>query len=94
MREEDELSQMARDLIWWQRPEVSLANPRRLLAHVMTRGDWPEIAAFKKAFGWEAFRDALVNAESGIFDVKTWTMWHHFFGLPVPELPRREFLRS
>ena len=94
MADDEQLKRFAAKLIWWESPEISLVNPRRLLAQVMTRGDWPETVAFKKAFGWEAFRDALVNAEAGLFDIKSWVMWHHFFELPVPELPKREFVKE
>ena len=94
MAENEQLKQFAKKLMWWQSPEVSLANPRRLLLQVMARGDWPEIVAFRKAFGLDAFREALVKAEPGIFQIKSWTMWHQFFGLAVPELPKREFLKE
>lgn len=91
---EEQLKRFAAKLIWWQPPEVSLGQPRRLLGQVMARGDWPEVVAFKQALGWEAFRDALVNAEPGLFEIKSWTMWHRFFGLPAPELPKRAFLKD
>jgi len=94
MANEEQLKRIAARMIWWQPPEVSLGQPRRLLGQVMTRGDWPEVVAFKSAFGWEAFRDALVNAESGWFDIKSWVMWHHFFKLSAPELPKRAFLKE
>jgi hypothetical protein len=94
MTKEETLKEMAAKLIWWQPAEVSLEQPRRLLGQVMTLGDWPEVVAFKNAFGWEAFRDALVNAEPGLFDLKSWVMWHHFFGVPVPELPQRAFMKD
>ncbi|HXR08632.1 MAG TPA: retroviral-like aspartic protease family protein [Candidatus Acidoferrum sp.] len=91
---EEQLKRFAAKLIWWQPPEVSLGQPRRLLGQVMARGDWPEVVAFKQALGWGAFRDALINAEAGLFDIKSWTMWHRFFGLPAPELPKRAFLKE
>ena len=94
MANEEQLKRFAAKLIWWQSPEVSLGQPRRLLGQVMTRGDWLEVVAFRKAFGWEAFRDALLNAEPGLFDIKSWVMWHHFFELPVPERPKRAFLKE
>jgi len=90
----EKLKGMAERLIWWQPAEASLSQPRRLLGQVMTRGDWPEVVAFKNAFGWEAFRDALVNTEPGLFDIKSWVMWHNYFGLPTPELPKRAFLKE
>jgi hypothetical protein len=80
MTDEQQLKRFAAKLIWWQAPEVSLGQPRRLLGRGMTRGDW------------QASRDALVNAEPGRFNIRSWTMWHQFFGLPVPELPKRAFL--
>lgn len=94
METNEQIKQMAQRLIWWQTPEISLSQPRRLLGQVMTRGDWPEVVAFKNSFGWESFRDALVHAEPGLFDIKSWVMWHHFFALPVPELPQRAFLKE
>jgi len=33
----------AKELFWWQAPEVALANPRRFLAQVMTLGTWQEV---------------------------------------------------
>ncbi len=94
MEASEELKGMAAKLIWWQPPEVSFTQPRRLLGQVMTLGDWQEVAAFKAAYGWDAFKDALLNAEPGLFDRKSWLMWRRFFGLPVPELPRRAFLKE
>lgn len=94
MIDQEQLKRFAAKLIWWQPAEISLGQPRRLLGQVMTRGDWPEVVAFKNAFGWEAFRDALVNAEPGLFDIKSWVMWHNYFGLPAPELPKRAFLQE
>lgn len=94
MIDPETLKAAAAKLIWWQPPEISLRNPRRLLGQVMTRGDWPEVVACKTAFGWEAFRDALVNAEPGLFDARSWVMWHNYFGLPAPELPKRAFLKE
>jgi hypothetical protein len=94
MIDQDQLKRIAAKMIWWQPAEVSLGQPRRLLGQVMTRGDWPEVVACKNAFGWDAFREALVNAEPGLFDIKSWVMWHHFFKLAVPELPKRAFLKE
>lgn len=83
------LQNIAKELLWWQTPEVSLANPRRFLAQVMALGTWQEVQAVQTAFGWNAFRDALQHAAPGVFDARSWSYWHAFFGLPEPELPRR-----
>jgi len=84
-----ELEQICRALFWWQDPSVSLANPRRFLAQVMTLGTWGEVQFVKEKFGWQAFKDALLNAPPGVFDARSWAYWHAFFGLPEAELPRR-----
>jgi hypothetical protein len=94
METTEQLCRMAARLVWWQPAETSLAQPRRLLAQVMTLGDWPEVVAFKNAFGWEAFKDALTHAEPGLFDRRSWVMWRRFFGLPSAELPQRAFLKE
>ena len=94
MEASEQLKRMAAKLIWWQTPEVSFVQPRRLLAQVMTLGDWQEVVEFKNAFGWDAFKDALTHAEPGLFDQKSWLMWHRFFGWPVPAMPQRAFLKE
>ena len=85
----EQLRQLAKELFWWQAPEVSLANPRRFLAQVMTLGTWEEVQMVKNAFGWDAFKDALVNAPAGVFDGRSWAYWRAFFHLPEAGLPRR-----
>jgi hypothetical protein len=84
-----QLDQIAKELFWWQTPEVSLANPRRFLGQVMTLGTWHEVQLVKEAFGWDAFKDALLNAQPGVFDGRSWAYWRAFFGLPEADLPRR-----
>jgi hypothetical protein len=81
------LERIAARVIWWQRPEVSLGNVPRFLMQVMTLGSWSEVQEAREAFGEEAMRNALVNAEPGVFDGKSWTYWHVVFGLSEPLLP-------
>ena len=94
MANEEQLKGFAAKLIWWQPPEVSLGQPRRLLGQVMTRGDWPEVVAFKQAFGWEAFRDALVNAEPGLFEIKVVGDVASFFRTARAGTAQRAFLKE
>jgi hypothetical protein len=89
MANEEQLKRIARELFWWQTPEVSLANPRRFLAQVMTLGTWQEVQLVREAFGQDAFKDALLNASAGAFDPRSWAYWRVFFGLPEAEMPRR-----
>ena len=85
----DQLKHVARELMWWQAPEVSLASPRRFLAQVMALGTWQEVREARETFGRDAFRDALLNAPAGVLDRRSWVYWRNFFGLPEAELPRR-----
>jgi len=89
MQANEELNKIAARLIWWQEPAVALANSSRFLAQVMTLATWREVQSVKSALGWDAFRDALRAAPPGVFDARSWIYWHGFFGLPVPEMPRR-----
>lgn len=89
MANEEQLKRIAKELFWWQSPEISLANSRRFLAQVMSLGTWEQLQEVKRQFGWESFRDALVNAEAGWFDPRSWALWHHAFGLPIKPMPKR-----
>jgi hypothetical protein len=85
----DPLVRIARELFWWLPPEAALEKPQRFLAQVMSLGTWDDIQIVKKRFGWDALKEALVNAEAGSFDPRSWALWHHAFGLPVRPLPKR-----
>jgi len=87
---EETLRSVAERLLWWQPPAVSLKQPRRLIAQVMALGTWADVRAVWRAVGDEAFQEVLRDAPPGVFDPRSWSYWHHVFGLlPVPPLPRR-----
>src|ERR1700722_2468135 len=87
MEPNEQLNQMARRLVWWQPSEITLANAPRFLMQVMTLGSWNEVEQVREAFGPGALRDALLNAEPGVFDGKSWSYWHVVFGIPERPLP-------
>jgi hypothetical protein len=89
MIDSEQLKGIAKELFWWQPPEISLSNPRRFLAQVMALGTWDEVQHVKDVFGWDAFKDALLNAPAGVMDARSWAYWHNFFGLREAEMPRR-----
>lgn len=80
--DQEALERIAREIVWWQSPEVSLENPRRFLAQLMTLGTWHEGQLVKECFGWDVFKDALIHAPVGVFDRRSWAYWHAFFDLP------------
>lgn len=85
----EEMKSIARVLMWWQTPELTLANPRRFLCQLMTLGTWPEVQKARQAYGLEAFKDALVHATPGVFDAPSWSYWRLITGLPEADLPVR-----
>jgi len=87
----DELARTAKKLMWWEEPSVALAQPARFIMQVMTLGTCRDVQTVREAFGWEAFREALLKAEPGVFDKRSWVYWHAVFGLPDRDLPRRTF---
>ena len=89
MDTQTQLRDLAAKLIWWQPPEVSLLDTRRLVAQVMNLGTWNDVKFAQQHFGLDAFRDALALAQPGWFEVSSWSLWHHAFGLLVPDLPKR-----
>jgi len=89
VRETEELRDLAARLVWWQDPGISLENPDRFLAQVMTLGTWREVQMVRDIFGWDAFAAVLKKAPPGVFDARSWSYWHGFFELPEPEMPRR-----
>ena len=85
----EQLNELARELFWWQPPEVSLADTNRFLAQAMTLGTWQEVRLVMRTFGRDALKRALLNAPAGIFDGPSWGYWRACFGLPEADLPRR-----
>jgi hypothetical protein len=92
MQWEEQLKPIARELIWWQPPEISLGDPRRFLAQVMTFGTWDEVQFVKRAFGPAALKEVVLHAPAGVFDGPSWAYWRAVFGLGEAELPRRSLI--
>ncbi len=83
------LTSIAARLMWWLEPEAALARRARFVMQVMTLGTWEDVQAVRSAFGWEAFREALDQAEPGVFDARSWAYWHAVFKRAAPPLPPR-----
>lgn len=81
---------IARRVFWWGRPEEWLDDPIRFAAQVMIYGDWDDTLTTLKLLGDELFRQVLQSPPAGVFDIKSWTYWHHHYGLQVPPLPTRK----
>ncbi len=66
---DEAVQNIAQRLLWWQPPAVSLKQPRRFIAQVMTLGTWNDVRTTWRVFGEEAFREALRQAPPGVFDL-------------------------
>ena len=82
---------VARRLVWWLTPEETLELEDRFLAQVMTLGTWDDVQCVRGEVGDAGLREVLRHPPAGVFDLRSWHYWHHFFGIdPVPPLPRRQ----
>jgi hypothetical protein len=81
---------VAKRVFWWGAPEEWLDDPIRFAAQVMTFGDWNDVALVLKTLGDSLFQQVLKTPPVGVFDIKSWTYWHHHYHLEVPPLPTRK----
>jgi hypothetical protein len=86
-----ELIRVARKVVWYDKPEETLADLPTFLAHVMVYGSPADVAMVQQFVPEEEFKRVLENAPAGLFTTELWRNWHKRFGLPVPALPRRRF---
>jgi transcriptional regulator with XRE-family HTH domain len=87
------IRQMAQRYIWWQPPEVSVANPRRVIAQVMDVGTLEDIQALAEAVARNTLTGVLKHALPGWFRPRSWAFWHTALGLATagrtPPIPSR-----
>ena len=87
----NELLRVARKVVWYDKPEQTLADLKTFLSHLMVYGSSADVAVAKRYVPAEDFRRVLENAPAGVFTREAWQKWHEEFGMPVPPLPRRQF---
>jgi hypothetical protein len=87
------MNRMAQRYIWWQPHDVSVADPRRLIAQVMDVGTFEDIQALAKAVGRPTLTGVLEQARPGWFRPRSWAFWHTALGLTtagrIPPIPSR-----
>jgi hypothetical protein len=84
------LEQVAARVIWWQSPELSVKDSKRLITQIMEYGNLEDVQAMLHFFSREEIIDALDTPLPGIFTIKSWNFWHVYFGKSVPPLPERK----
>lgn len=85
---DERIATIARRIAWWQPTEQTLSRPRTFIARVMAVGTLDEIRDVERSFGRRALRDALLAADPGIFEPRSWHYWLLALGLdgdlPLP----------
>lgn len=85
-----DLLAVAPRVVWFEAPEVALADPVRFLAYVMTYGTPEDLAVVRRHVGDDEFREALEQAPPGIMDARSWAYWNVMAGKDdIPPLPSR-----
>ncbi len=89
------LKQLARKYIWWKTPDEAVATPQYVIAQMMNIGDYDDVQKLASQVGDNVLSDALLHAEAGQFNERSWAYWHYPLGLTsvdqVPALPARKF---
>jgi hypothetical protein len=80
---------VAERVFWWGDPATWMEDSVRFAAQVMTFGDWDDTTLTMNLLGEELLCQVLTDPPPGVFDIKSWTYWHHRCQLPVPPLPTR-----
>ncbi len=62
-----ELLRVARKVVWYDRPEQTLADLKTFLSHLMVYGSSAEVAVAERYIPAEEFRRVLENAPAGVF---------------------------
>lgn len=87
------LKPFARRYVWWKTPEKAVSTPLRVIAQVMNIGDYADVQALATQVGDDALRAAVLQAEAGQFNPRSWHYWHYRLELAstgrVPPLPVR-----
>jgi hypothetical protein len=89
------LKPFASKYVWWKTPDEAVRMPQRVIAQVMNIGDYADVQAMALQVGDEVLREALLQAEAGQFNGRSWAYWHYRLGLAsvdeLPPLPVRRF---
>lgn len=87
-----ELLAVAKRVVWFKPPEVTLADDLFFLNFLMVYGTLEDVEVARQRYDDDDFRGALRNAMPGIFDARSWAYWHARLGMgPAPPRPVRKF---
>eukprot|EP01037_Dinobryon_pediforme_P006627 gene6627-6695_t len=88
----DETFRLARRLIWFEEPEIALADPVRLIAYALERATIEDLLVLRRYVSDAQMRAALDAAPPGIIGPRSWAYWNAKYGrYPAPPMPTRRF---
>lgn len=76
-----EAERLARTYVWWQEPQLTLRQPRKLLCQILRLGRSEDFVAAQRIWGRDALRHALIHALPGEIDPKSESFWRLWFDL-------------
>lgn len=71
---------LARTYVWWQAPEITMRDPRKLMCQILRYGRPEDYVVAVELWGIEALRTALLSARRGEIDAKSTHFWKLHFG--------------
>ena len=85
-----ELLAIAKRVVWFQDPAVTLADPALFLGHLMTYTLVADVVAVLRFISNDDIAFALDHAPAGVFDKTSWSFWNSRIGrTPIPAMPKR-----
>ena len=85
-----ELIQLAKRVVWFQKPEDTLDDTLLFAMHTMQYGTLDDLIIFKKYFSKDLIREILEKATAGVLRKRAWNFWHYQAGIfDPPPLPVR-----
>ena len=87
-----EIACVARRIIWFEPPEVALADPVRFMAYAMARATHEDMKVIRRYLDDADFIETLENTPPGVIDPRSWAYWNSKMGrYPAPPMPTRQF---
>jgi hypothetical protein len=90
------LKPFASKYVWWKTPDEAVRMPQHVIAQVMNLGDYDDVQRLAAEVGNSVLREAVMDAQAGQFNERSWAYWHYRLGLcgvdRVPPLPVRSFV--
>ena len=83
------LIEVVEQLFWWQPPEKSIQNTKRLITQILEYSTPKSVRIMFDYFSNEEIIDALNNPIPGVMSEKSWQFWHIYLKLPLSPFPKR-----